>query len=160
MRLRVALVVVGLVLLHFLLHVGIGWGAAAPDLLTLAVLLAAREVRMAWGALVGFGLGLLEDALSVLAFGASSVALTVVGAMGARTRDLFMGDSRYFAVTYLFVGKWLRDLIHWVAVGDGMRDPFVSSVLVSSSLSAAYMAVVGLAVLTLFAVSWESQGSR
>ena len=69
------IVVVGLALLHFVLHVGFGLGSIAPDLATVALLLAAREMGMGGAAGVGFGLGLLEDALSVLSFGANGVAM-------------------------------------------------------------------------------------
>lgn len=155
MRARVIIAALFLTILHFLLHVGLGIGAGAPDLLTLALLIAAREMRVGWAALSGFFLGLLEDALSVLAFGASTVALTVVGVAGARTRDLFVGDSLFFVVTYFMVGKWARDLIRWVAVGEDLREPFVSALLVESSVQALYMAIVGLAVIAFFGISWE-----
>ena len=59
-----------LVILHFFLHVGLGIGGAAPDLLTLALLLAARESGLGLGGALGFIFGILEDAFSVLAFGA------------------------------------------------------------------------------------------
>ena len=154
MRLRVAVVL--LVVLHFLLHVGFGFGAGAPDLLTLALLIAARELPVGLAASTGFFLGLLEDALSVLAFGASTVASTIVGWAGARTRDFFVGDSLVFAVSYLALGKWVRDLIHWVAVGEDLREPFVSAVLVGSGLQAIYAAIVGIGVIALFGISWEA----
>ena len=77
-----------LFVLHFLLHVGFGFGAGAPDLLTIALLLAAREIGMGRAALLGLCFGLLEDALSVLAFGANTIAMTVAAVGGAFTRDL------------------------------------------------------------------------
>ena len=55
----------------------------------LALLLAVRETGMGWAGALGFFFGLLEDAFSVLAFGASSLAMTAVGILGSRTRDLF-----------------------------------------------------------------------
>lgn len=160
MRLRVVLGSALLVLLHFTFRVGFGWGAGAPDLLTLALLLVAREVAMGPAALVGLLLGLLEDALSVLAFGASALALTVVAIVGSRTRDLFVGDSRLFALSYFFLGKWLRDLVQWLAVGEELREPFVQSLLVDGGLAAAYVAGVGLAVLILLGVAWDSAEGR
>ena len=124
--------VVLLVTLHFFLHVALGLGAEAPDLLTVALLVAAREVRMGTGAAVGFAFGLLEDAFNVLAFGANTIAMTLTGAVGARTRDLFVGDSLIFVVSYLFLGKWLRDLIFWVVIGNSLRGPFMDSMVMIS----------------------------
>lgn len=145
-----------LAVLHFLLHVGLGLGETAPDLLTVAVLMAAREVPMGVAAGVGFIFGLMEDAFSLLAFGANTVALTVVGAAGARTRDLFVGDSVLFLVSYLFVGKWFRDLFHWLSVGESLREPFVEAMLVESTLAALYVVVVGGVVLGVTGAWWES----
>lgn len=79
---RIWLLFAGLALMHLLLHVGFGIGRAAPDLLTVALLLGAREVGMGRAAGMGLLFGLLEDALSVLSFGANSVAMTIVAVLG------------------------------------------------------------------------------
>ena len=153
---RVWATVAVLALLHFLLHLGLGLGTIAPDLLTISLLLAAREVGMGTAAGIGFAFGLMLDAFSLLAFGANSVAMTLIGAAGARTRDLFVGDSFFFVVSYLFLGKWVKDLLYWVLVGEGIREPFVQAVLVESSMNAAYAAVVGVLVVTVTGAWWES----
>jgi rod shape-determining protein MreD len=145
--------VVALVVLHFLLHLGFGLGREAPDLLTIALLLGSRELRMGGAAGLGFGLGLLEDAFSVLSFGGNTMAMTITGAAGARTRALFVGDSLLFLVLYLFLGKWLRDLILWVAVGSDLRGPFAESMVLYGSVGAFYAAAVGVLAI------WVS-GSR
>ena len=152
MRRRVLLgfLVPVLVVLHLFLHLGLGLGGGAPDLMTLALLLAAREVGMGMGAGLGFFFGLMEDAFSVLAFGANALAMTVVGILGARTRDLFVGDSLLFHFCYLAGGKWLRDLIHWMVAGEGAREPFLNALLLDGSLAAVYVALVGLIILVPF----------
>lgn len=149
-RLVLVALVPALVLLHFLIHVGFSVGSGAPDLLTLALLLASRETRPGVGAALGFIFGLLEDAFSVLAFGASSLAMTVVGILGAKSRDLFVGDSIPFVMAYLGVGKLLRDLLYWVVAGETLREPFVSGVLIGGGLAALYVAVVGTALVLFF----------
>ena len=145
-----------LVVLHFLLHLGVGLGVEAPDLLTVGLLVGAREVRMGSGAALGFAFGLLEDAFSVVAFGANTIAMTLVGAAGARTRDLFVGDSLFFVVSYLFLGKWLRDLVFWIAVGDGLRGPFTDAMLVQAGLASLYAAGVGMVAMWVSGAFWES----
>jgi len=138
-----------LAVLHFFLHVGLGIKGAAPDLLTLALLLAARETGMGGGGALGFFFGLLEDAFPVLTFGANTLAMTVIGILGARTRDLFVGDSLLFFFVYLSSGKLLRDMLHWVVAGEGMREPFVNAVLIDGGIAALYMALVGVLLLAL-----------
>jgi hypothetical protein len=157
----VGIVVGVLAVLHLLLHVGFSYGRGAPDLLTLGLLLAAREISLGKAAGLGLFFGLLEDALSVLSFGANTVAMTVVACAGALTRDLFVGDSRLFLVSYLVIGKWVRDLGHWVAVGwadagAGLRQPFVEQVLVDGGIASLYVAAVGLLVVALTGVGSEA----
>ena len=138
-----------LVVLHFSLHVGLGIGGAAPDLLTVALLLTAREVGLGGGAGIGLLLGLLQDALTVLAFGANSVAMTLLGVVGGVTRDLFVGDSLVFLVSYFVLGKFARELVHWVVVGDALREPFLTQVLMGGLLGGLYAAVAGILVMAL-----------
>ncbi|MDT8340182.1 MAG: hypothetical protein RQ751_01600 [Longimicrobiales bacterium] len=147
MRTGDLLVAGALVLLHLLLHLGLGVGAGVPDLFTLAVLVVARECHEAAAAFFGLLLGLLEDAQGLLSFGSHGLALALVGALAARTRDLFVGDSLLFAASYLFLGKLLRDLIHWVAVGPGGRLQPLGGLLLESAMAAAYMTVVGLILI-------------
>jgi rod shape-determining protein MreD len=143
------LLVPGLVILHFLLHVGFSVGRGAPDLLTLALLLAARETRMGTAAGLGLFLGLLEDSFSALAFGANALALTLVGGIGSVTRDLFVGDSAFFVLAYLGIGKLVKDLVFWFAAGPAVTEPFVEGVLVHGTLGALYVAVIGTLLLRL-----------
>lgn len=155
-RVLVWFVVAGLFLLHFLLHVGLGLGRVAPDLLTVALLLAAREVGVGTAAGTGLVFGLLEDALSVLSFGANTVAMSIVGLAGAVTRDLFVGDSLFFLVSYFVMGKFVRDLLHWMVVGDTVRQSFMDQVLLQGLLGGLYAAVVGILVMAVTGLWRES----
>jgi rod shape-determining protein MreD len=137
----------GLVVLHFLLHVGLGIGGAAPDLLAVALLLVSREVGFGVAAGVGLAFGMLEDALSVVAFGVNGVAMTLVGLAGGTTRDLFVGDSLTFLASYFVLGKFARDLLAWALMGAAVREPFVSQVLLEGLLGGFYAAVVGILLM-------------
>ena len=101
---RVWAVVGLLVILHFGLHLSLALGKSAPDLLTLALLIAAREAGVGAAAGLGFLFGLLDDAFSVVAFGANTFALTVTGVLGSKARDLFVGDSPVFTSLLSFPG--------------------------------------------------------
>lgn len=149
-------VAVLLPVLHFLLHVGLGMGGWAPDLLTVGVLLLARELRTGWAAGIGFAFGLMEDAFSILAFGANTMALTLVGILGARSRDLFVGESVLFLGSYFALGTWLRYALHWLFAGEEVRGPAASVLLIDAPIAAVYAALVGVALL-LLAGAWRRE---
>ena len=134
-----------LILVHLLLHVGLGIGESAPDLMTVAVLLAARRMRATTAAILGLLLGVLEDSLALVSFGASAVAFSFVALVGARSRDLFEGDSLLFVAVYLFLGKVLRDAIH-VLLTAAESDMLTSS----TPLAALYATVAGLIALGVY----------
>ncbi|HSH45483.1 MAG TPA: rod shape-determining protein MreD [Longimicrobiales bacterium] len=139
-----------LVVLHFVLHLSLGLGRSAPDLLTLAVLLGARQFHGPGAAALGFGLGLLEDAVSVGAFGAAAMTQTVVGYLGARSRDLFVGESLLFLVLYLFLGKWLHDALYYLIAPAVRRGEPVLALLVDAPLAALYVAAVGFVAILAY----------
>ncbi len=144
---------------HFLLHVGLGLGAWAPDLLTVGVLVIARQVRTGTAAGIGFALGLMEDALSILSFGANALALTVVGILGGLSRELFLGESVRFLIAYLALGIWLRRAIHWLLTGAGSGEEAFRVMLVEGPMAALYAAVVGTIILIVTGV-WTREVGR
>ncbi len=142
--------IAALVLTHFVLHLAFGIGAQAPDLLTIAVLLSARRSNGAAAALLGFVLGILEGTASLTGFGAAAVALTVLGYLGARSRELFEGESLIFVAVYLFLGKWLRDVAVALLAPGTVRGGLVSALAVDAPVAAAYAAGVGAVALLFF----------
>ncbi len=142
---------------HFFLQVGLGIGIWAPDLLTVALLLLARELRAGKAAAIGFCFGLLEDAFSILAFGANTLTLTLLGILGARSRDLFVAESAGFFLGYLAIGSWLRYALHWVFAGETLRGSAGEVLLVQGPIAAVYAAGVGVVFLILAGVIEASE---
>ena len=143
---------------HFFLQVGLGAGIWAPDLLTVALLLVAREVRTGKAAAIGFCFGLLEDAFSILAFGANTLTLTLLGILGARSRDLFVGESAGFFLGDLALGSWLRYALHWIFAGETVRGGAGEVLLVQGPVAALYAAGAGVVFLFLTGVIQETDG--
>jgi rod shape-determining protein MreD len=138
-----------LIILHFVLRVGLGYQQLAPDLLVIAVLLAARQLTAGQAAGLGFLLGLIEGALVPSAMGATALALTIVGFVGARSREIFTEDNYVLLALYLFAGKWLFDTILYVAAGD-IFGPGASYLLLVSPLTALYAAAAGIVGVTVY----------
>jgi hypothetical protein len=149
-RVALLVLVVILVVLHFLLRIGLGLGDLAPDLLVLAVLLAAREMRPGPAAALGLGLAVLEGALVPFAMGALAVVFTVLGYLGARTREWFASDSLVLLAIYLFAGKWIADILLHFMAGRLIHPGGPSTLLLISPLTALYMALAGLLVTSIY----------
>lgn len=142
--------VVTLVVLHFFLQLTLGLGLRAPDLLTVAVLMAARPLPGGAAAGLGFVLGILEDAVSIAAFGAGAATFTIIAYLGARTRDFFVGDSLFFLTVYVFLGKWIQEALYFgLAVGVRRGEP-VEALLTQAPLNALYAAAAGLVAVSLY----------
>lgn len=105
-----AVVVVILVVLHFTLYRFFGAWPALPNLLIGGLLLGALRMRAGYAAFLGFGLGVLEAAMGMEGLGTLSLVLTLVGYLGARSRDLLFADARHYVFIYLFVGTWIAEV--------------------------------------------------
>lgn len=105
------LFIAGLLCLHLVFRLGFGLGKGAPDLLTAAALLAALRLRPPLAAALGLVLGIINDAASLNAFGATGFALAVVAALGALSREYFEGSSPIFVLAYLVLGSWVSQAI-------------------------------------------------
>ncbi|MBV9772656.1 MAG: rod shape-determining protein MreD [Gemmatimonadetes bacterium] len=144
-----ALVVI-LVVLDLVLRVGLGLGHFVPDLIVVALLLAARQMRSGWAAGLGLLLGIVEGAVIPLTFGASALALAILGFLGSRSRDLFSGDSPIFLAFYLFAGKWLYDILLHLILLARAQPGSPSSLILVSPLMALYAAAAGIAAYTAY----------
>lgn len=143
--------VVLLVALYFALHLALGLGTWVPDLLTVAVLLAARRSSAPVATAVGFTLGVLRDSLSLVAFGADAIVLTVLGYLGSRSRDVFLGDSLLFMAVFLLAGKALHDGLYVLLAGSALGGAGMGRLLVELPL-VLYAAAAGFAALLLYRV--------
>ena len=142
--------IVLLIALDLTLRVGLGLTVWAPDLITIALLLAVRRMPAGWAAGLGLVMGLIRDSVNLTTFGADAIVMTVLGYFGSRTRDYFVGDSMFFLVFYLFLGKWLHDAAYFVVARlIGVEDA-VSVLLIEAPLAAAYSAIAGLVAYSAY----------
>lgn len=141
--------IAALVVLHFVLRIGMGLEQLAPDLLIVALLLAAREMRAGWAAGLGLLFGILDGSLVPFNLGATAVVLTLVGFFGARSREMVAGDSLIFVATYLFIGKWVFDTLLYLLTGEAF-GPTAAYLVLVSPIAALYAAAAGLVGISLY----------
>jgi rod shape-determining protein MreD len=148
-RLQLALVMALLVLLHFYLRPRLWSARISPDFLLIAVVFFAMRAGPGAGALAGFAVGVVSDALTPAAFGAGALAHTVVGYLAAWGRAVFFADNLLVNAAFVAVAVWVRDLILLVASGTGEGRLLVELTL-NSPLQALSTAVFAIMVLAAF----------
>ena len=138
-----------LVLLHFYLRPRLGSARVSPDFLLIGLVLFAMRAGPGAGALAGFAVGVVTDALTPAAFGAGALAHTVVGYLAAWGRAVFFADNLLVNAAFVAVAVWVRDFILLLASGTG-HGPLLLELTLNSPLQALSTALFALLVLAAF----------
>ena len=137
-----------LTLLHFTLRPLLGWRAPI-DFLLLAVLTAAVRVRPAGAVFIGFLVGVVADSLTPDTLGAGALAMTLVAYLASWLKAVFFADSLPLNALFFFAGKWMFDIIYFIAEHRMLGVELVQQLVLWSPLSAAATALAGVIVLLL-----------
>jgi rod shape-determining protein MreD len=148
-RVQLVLVMGLLVLLHFYLRPRMGSARVSPDFLLIGLVLFAMRAGPGAGALAGFAVGVVNDALTPAAFGAGALAHTVVGYLAAWGRAVFFADNLLVNAAFVAVAVWVRDFILLLASGTG-QGRLLMELTLNSPLQALSTAVFALLVLAAF----------
>ena len=148
-RVQLVLVMALLVLLHFYLRPRLGSARVSPDFLLIALVLFAMRSGPGAGALAGFVVGIVNDALTPAAFGAGALAHTVVGYLAAWGRAVFFADNLLVNAAFVAVALWVRDFILLLASGTG-QGRLLLELTLNSPLQALSTAGFALVVLAAF----------
>jgi rod shape-determining protein MreD len=146
MTVRTALVCAILIMLHFTLRPLLAW-RFGMDFLVIALIFGAVRLRPGAAALYGFLLGLAADSLALSAFGANALAMTVVGFAASWLKAVFFADNLLLNGFFLFLGKWLFDLIFLIAERRLGGLELVMQLLVWSVIASAVTALAGVIAL-------------
>jgi len=148
-RIQLVLVMALLVLLHFYLRPRLWSARVSPDFLLIALVFFAMRAGPGAGAIAGFVVGVVNDALTPAAFGAGALAHTVVGYLAAWGRAVFFADNLLVNAAFVAVALWVRDLILLLASGTSGGRLLVELTL-NSPLQALSTAAIALLVLAAF----------
>jgi rod shape-determining protein MreD len=148
-RVQLVLVMALLVLLHFYLRPRIWSARVSPDFLLIALVFFSMRSGPGAGALAGFVVGVVNDALTPAAFGAGALAHTVVGYLAAWGRAVFFADNLLVNAAFVAVALWVRDFIGLLASGTAQGRLLVELTL-NSPLQALSTALFALVVLAAF----------
>ena len=154
--LRIAAVIALLVLAQFALRPRLGDPRYAPDFLLVALLFLAVRVRPMAGTIAGFLVGLVTDAVAPTAFGAATLALTVVGYAAGWLKALVFADNLLVTAVFVFAAGWVRDAIEVLLARQLEGGALAWQLLVTSPLAA--LSTAAAAALTLLLVrGWLRQ---
>ena len=139
-----------LVAAHFLLRPRLGDPRFAPDFLLVALLFFAIRVRPMGGTVAGFGLGLVTDAVAPTAFGAATLALTLVGYLAGWLKAIVFADNVLVTALFVFTAAWLRDIVEVLAAHQLVGGALAWQLLAYSPLAALSTATAATITLLLF----------
>ena len=137
-----------LIMLHYTLRPLLGWRAPI-DFMLIAALFGAVRMRPGWAAVYGLALGLVADALAVKGFGSAALSMTLVAYGASWLKAVFFADNLALNAFFLFVGKWIFDMIVVIAGHRLAGSDLAMQILVWSPLSAAVTALAGAVALTM-----------
>jgi rod shape-determining protein MreD len=146
--LRTVICCVILIMLHYTVRPLLGWRAPI-DFMLIAALFGAVRMRPGVAAMYGLFLGLISDALAVNGFGAAALGMTIVAYTASWLKAVFFADNLALNAFFLFVGKWLFDMIVVLAGRRIVGSELAMQIFVWSPLAAALTAVAGAIVLTM-----------
>jgi rod shape-determining protein MreD len=146
--LRTVICCVILIMLHYTVRPLLGWRAPI-DFMLIAALFGAVRMRPGMAAMYGLFLGLVSDALAVKGFGAAALGMTIVAYTASWLKAVFFADNLALNAFFLFVGKWVFDVIVVLAARRIVGTELAMQIFVWSPLAAALTAVAGAIVLTL-----------
>ena len=144
--LRTAVACAVFIVLHYSLRPLLAWRASV-DFLLIALLLGAVRMRPGVAAMYGFALGLMADALSLGGFGASALAMTLVAFAASWLKAVFFADNLALNGFFLFLGKWLFDVVFFLVERRVHGGELVMQLFVWSALAAAVTALAGVLAL-------------
>jgi rod shape-determining protein MreD len=153
---RTILVCAILIVLHYTLRPLLAWRASV-DFLIVALLLGSVRIRPGAAAVYGFLLGLVSDSLAVSGFGAAALAMAIVGFSASWLKAVFFADNLALNAFFLFLAKWLFDLIFLIAGHRSGGAELAMQIFVWSPLSAAATAVAGVIALSLLKPLMEAR---
>jgi rod shape-determining protein MreD len=148
-RLQLLMVMLVLLVLQFYVRPRLGNARVSPDFLLIGLMLFAMRSGSGAGAVAGFLIGLIEDALTPARFGAGALAHTLVGYFAAWGRSVFFADNALVNAGFVAVGLWFRDLIVLVTSGTG-HPSLLTELMIYSPLQALTTAGFALLLLVTF----------
>ncbi len=150
---KMALVCLGALVLQLTVFVDVRFGSAAPELLALVAILAARVVGPDRGAVMAFLAGLLWDVYLPTPLGLAAVSFALCAyAIGSMESGMFH-DTRFQAVLLAGVGTAAMVCIYALLGAVVGQDNLLTDDLIGIALRAA-AANSGLAVLVDPIVRW------
>jgi len=156
--LRPVIAFVLLVVLHYTLRPVLGWRTAI-DFLVIALLIASVRMRPGLAALLGFGMGLVADSLSVGAFGSAALAMSVVGFTASWLRAIVFAENLALHAAFFFAGKWLFDIVFLIIERRLKGFELITQLFIWSPITAMVTALAGILVLILMRPMLETQSA-
>jgi rod shape-determining protein MreD len=145
---RMALVFLALMMLHYTVRPALHWRASI-DFVLIAILIVAVRSRPGAAAVLGFLVGLMVDVQEPATLGSSALGLAFVGFGASYLKASFFSEKPAMNVLLFFLGKWLYDLVFVLAEGRFEGSSTLAQLLLWSPVAAVLTSAAGALILGL-----------
>ncbi len=147
---RFAVFLVVCVLAAMLLEDALSLGSARPDFVLVALVYGAIRWGATGGAVAGFGLGLLADAIALSTLGYHALGMTLLGYAVGKLRDTLYLSAPAVDLGLLAGAKLVLDVVVLAGASGGAWERFEMRFFWETPLAALYTAVLGGLLYRLF----------
>lgn len=123
---------------------------ADVDFALIAIIFSAAHLRPGFSAVVGCVTGLILDAMSPATFGLHAVAFALIAYSASRLRAVFFTGHIGLTGVFVFVGKWLTEIVLILLGGTASGMVLAAELVVWAPVAAALTAAVAVLLLVLF----------
>jgi len=147
-----------LIVMHYTLRPLLAWRSSI-DFLLIALVFGSVRTRPASAAVYGLVLGLAADSLALGAFGAGALAATIVGYSASWLKAVFFADNFALNTIFLFVGKWLFDLVYMLMARRMHGVEMLVQLVLWTPLAALVTALAGVVIIALLRPVYQEKAA-
>ena len=144
-----AILILLLLSLQVFFHSVFGLVDALPDLVPIAVAIAAIRWGTGGAALVGFLMGVVEDSFATSYLGLNPLSWTLAGAIGSSIRSSLYGNRVAVAVILVVILKAIHEIAYLVVYLWHTPGEMLSEILLYTPLASIYSAGLALVLFLL-----------
>ncbi len=143
------IIILFLLSLQVFFHSIFGLVEALPDLIPIALAIAAIRWGLAGAVIAGFLAGVVEDSFATSLLGLNSLSWTLAGSIGSTIRSSLYGNRIAVAVILVAILKAVHDIVYYVVYLWNMPGDILTRMFLHVPIASVYSAGMAFVIFIL-----------